>query len=390
MNHAASGQSARDLRSNTIDPTRPNWMEIDLSALDHNFRLVQEMVGSEVRIIPCVKSAAYGLGLFEVSQRFATLGAETIFCGSYQDAKFLRDSGLQKTDLVIFGSTLPAGIPSFLELRLIPTIHHMEIAKAISAAAVEPTTVYIKVDSGRGRLGISIRTAEEEILKIAAMPNIVIEGIYTHQPFTNAEWANFAQERTTLFDDLIDSLNKKGLSIPVTQARSSSGLLLGIRDRCNAVAPGSILFGKNSLPDNMVDFSKFRPLLSAVKTKVVHVTADAADRTPRKALRYSNVVTGATGVIPFGRKDGHPVAAAGKSSFAIVKGVKAPVLSVSSEQAVLDLSAVPNPRIGDEVTILGKDGNLSITLPDLALWQGSSMNDILLMMRGRLPLVFNN
>lgn len=390
MKHAVGEHSAPDLRSNTIEATRPNWMEIDLGALDHNFRLVQELVGPDVRIIPCVKSAAYGLGLVEISQRFVELGAQTIFCGSYEDAKILRHSGLEKTDLVIFGSTLPAGIPSLLELGLIPTVHHMEIAKAISAAAVKPTKIYIKVDSGRGRLGISILTAEEEILKIARMPNIFIAGVYTHQPFTDAEWAEFAQERTTLFCDLIDTLREKGLSIPVAQARSSSGVLLGIQDRCNAVAPGSILYGKNSLPENMVDFSKFRPLLSAIKTKVIHLTPDAADRTPGKALRYADVVTGATGVVPFARKDGHPIAAPGKSSFAIVKGIKAPVLSVSSEQAVLDLSAVPDPRIGDEVTILGTDGNLRITLSDLAQWQGSSMNDILLMMRGRMPLVFKN
>ncbi|MDQ0472651.1 alanine racemase [Labrys wisconsinensis] len=386
MNDAMDERVIPDRRS--IDPTRPNWMEIDLRALDHNFGVIRAMVGPDVRIIPCVKSAAFGHGLVELSQRLVELGARTIFCGSCADAGMLRRAGLDRPDLVIFGSTLPAGIPALLRLGLIPTVHQLELAEAVSSAATGPTRVYVKVDSGRGRLGLPIRTAEDTILSIARMPNIVIEGLYTHLPFADAEGAAFARERTRRFGDLVGRLRARGLDIPVTQARSSSGILYGIEDGCNAVAPGSLLFGKTSLPLAMADVSGLRPVLSAVRTRIIHLSADAADRTPGTALRYADLVTGPTGVVPFGRADGHPVAAPGRSAFALVKGVKAPVLSVSSEQAVLDLSDVPYPAVGDEVTILGADGGLAITLADLAGWQGSSMNDVLLMMRGRTPLLF--
>jgi alanine racemase len=390
MYAGATGASEKDSKFNSIDLTRPLWMEVDLKSLDRNFRLIRDMVDPSVDIIPCVKGAAFGLGLSAVSRRLVSLGVKAMFCGAREDAEILRHEGITNTDLVIFGSTLPAGIPSCLSLNLIPTVHTLEIADAVSSCAIKPTRVYVKIDSGRGRLGIPIRVAEEAILQIARKPNVIIEGIYTHLPFTDTEVARWAQDRTELFDDLIDRLRRKGLSVPVTQARSSSGILFGIRDRCNAVAPGSILYGKNSLPDEMVDFSNFRPLLSAVRTQLIHISPDAADRTPGVFGRYAGRVTGATGVIPFGRMDGHAAARTSQKSFVIVKGAKAPVLSVSTEHAVLDLSAVDDPKLGDEVTIIGRSGELEITLADLALWQDAGMNDALLMLRGRMPHLISN
>ncbi|UXN57522.1 alanine racemase [Phyllobacterium zundukense] len=370
-----------------IDPTRPNWMEIDLGALDHNFHSLRKILGPDVRIHPSVKSAAYGLGVSEIARRLVSLGAETISCGSYEDARAVRGAGLADIGVVVFGSTLPAGIPSYLALDVMPTVHNFEIAEAVSSYASRPSRVYIKVDAGWGRLGFPIWRAEQAILRVARMQNIVIEGIYTHLPFSNAEGACWAQERTTLFDELIERLRKKGLSVPVTQARSSSGVLYGIKDKCNAVAPGSILYGKPSLADGVVDFSDFKSILVSIRSHLIHVSPDAADKTPGVFSRFAHQVTGATGVIPFGRKDGNRAPRPGQTACMIVKGVKVPVLSISSEQAVLDLSSVSDPKAGDEVIILGRSETEEITLADLARWQDTSMNDVLLMMRGRMPLL---
>jgi alanine racemase len=387
MKPLAAETSERDRAGRPVDPTILNRMEIDLEALDHNFRLVRKIVGPRVRIHPSVKSGAYGLAISDVAQRFAALGAEAISCGSYEDARTVRDAGLTDTDVVVFGTILPSGIPAYLDLNLIPTVHNMELAEAVSSCTTRPARVYVKVDAGLGRLGFPIRTAEAAILNIARMPNVVVEGIYTHLPFSDADGARWAQERTALFDALIDRLRRGGLSVPVTQARSSPGVIFGINDSCNSVAPGGALYGKPPLANDLADFSAFRPVLSAIRSRLIHISPDAADRTPGMFGRYAHRVTGATGVIPFGRKDGNDAARSGHTSFAIVKGVKAPVLAVSSEQSVLDLSNVPDPKLGDDVTILGRDGDLEVTLPDLARWRETGMNDVLLMMRGRMPQV---
>ena len=209
-------------------PTRPNWMELDLTALDNNFAIVRSLLKPGVRLHASVKSAAYGFDLPEVAKRLVGLGAEALSCGSFEDARAIRECGLHDVEIVMFGGTLPAGIPDYLELGLIPTVHNMELAEAVSECARSQAKIYIKVDAGWGRLGFPIKTAKDSILKIAAMPNVVLEGVYTHLPFTDAQGVKSAQERTMLFDELIADLRREGLEIPVTQARSSSGVLVGI------------------------------------------------------------------------------------------------------------------------------------------------------------------
>jgi alanine racemase len=371
-----------------ISPTRANWMEIDLAALDHNYHLLTPMLAPGTRVNASVKSRAYGLGIVEIAKRFASLGANALCTGSFEDAMAIRRAGLD-IDIVMFGGTLPAGIPAYLKHRLIPTIHNMPLAEAVSAAAAVPSKVYIKIDCGWGRLGFPIKSAKASVLSVARMPRITIEGIYTHLPFSDLEGKKWAQERTAIFDTFVADLRREGLTIPVTQSRCSAGILANIVDNCNAVCPGSILYGKAPVSQDVADSSLFGPVLRAVRSRIIHVTPDAADRSPGLHSRFAFKVTGATGTVPFGRADGNRPAVSGQQAHMIVRGAKAPVLAVSSEQAVLDLSQVNNPEIGEEVTVLGTSGGELITLADLAKWQGSGMNDVLLVMSGRMPRVFS-
>ncbi|MCR9195173.1 MAG: alanine racemase [Hyphomonas sp.] len=359
-------------------------MEIDLSALDHNYRLVESMVGPDIRIHPSVKSAAYGLGLVEVARRFQELGADAISCGSFEDACTIREAGLTDIELVMFGGTLPGGIPALLSRDLMPTVHTMELARAVADAAKKPAKIYIKVDVGWGRLGIPAQCARERIIEIARMPNVAVEGVYTHVPFTDENGVQWAIERTSIFDEIIQNLKKDGLEIPVTQSRSSAGVLMNIPDNCNSVAPGSILYGKPALPGELFDFGRFQPVLTAIKSRIIQVSPTAADTSVIAPSRFARSVKGSTGVIPYGRRDGNRAALPDQQSYAIVNGTPAPILSVSSELCVLDLSNVANPAIGNEVIILGEAGGYNITLETLARWQGSGMNDVLLPHRGRL------
>jgi alanine racemase len=367
-------------------PTRPNWMEIDLAALDHNYRLVRSMLPEHTRIHASVKSSAYGLQVSEVAKRLVALGADALSAGSFNDALAIRAAGID-IDIIMLGGTLPAGIPAYLEQRLIPTIHNFTLADAVSSAASVPIRVYVKIDCGWGRLGIPIKDAKAFVLSVARLPRIQIEGLYTHLPFFDAAGRQWAQDRTTRFDELVASLRREGLIIPVTQARSSAGIITNIADSCSAVSPGSILYGKAPLPQELADSSKFQPVLKSVRTQLIHVSPSAAERTSGLHSRFAFQVSGATGVVPFGRADGNRAATVGQVAHMIVRGIKCPVLGVSSEMAVVDLSQVTNPEIGEEVTILGENMGEIITLADLAKWQGTGMNDVLLMMNGRMPRV---
>lgn len=367
-------------------PTRATYMEIDLAALDANYRHLTGLLTPGTRVIASVKGNAYGLGIERISKRLLDLGASALTTGSYRDALAIRRAGLE-CEIVMFGGTLPGGVPDLLEQRLIPTVHNIELAEAISSAASAPTRIYIKLDCGLGRLGVPLKAARDFIHTVARLPHIVLEGLYTHLPFGNADERDWAQARTNLFDDFVDELRREGMTIPVTQARSSAGILGGVRDRCNAVAPGGLLYGKSPLPADLAEYHPILPVLKSVRSRLIHVSPDAADRTPGLHGKHAFRVTGATGVVPFGRADGNRAASTGRAAHMLVAGRVAPVLGVSSEHAVLDLSDVPAPRVGDEVVILGTAANHAITLADLASWQATTGSDVLLMMSGRLPRV---
>ena len=369
--------------SDATSDTRPNIMEIDLGALDANLARIKGLLAPGTKIIASVKGNAYGLGLSEIASRLADGGVHSLTTGSFTDAMTIRKAGIN-TEIMMFGGALPSGMATYVAHNLVPTVHNMELAEAVSAAARKPTKVYLKIDSGWGRLGVPLKKAKQFALDVARLPNVLVEGIYTPLPFFDAAGMAFAQQRTEAFDALVADIKRAGLEIPIQQARSSAGILAGIKDACNAASPGGILYGKSPLPDDIVETSAFRPVTKAVRSRLIHVAPDAADRTPGFASRYAERVTGATGVLPFGRADGNRAPLPGREAYMLVAGKRAPVLGVSSEHAVIDLSGIPGARVGDEVVVLGRSDDEEITLKDLAAWQGTTGSDILLMLSNRL------
>ena len=183
--------------------------------------------------------------------------------------------------------------------------------------------------------------------------------------------------------ELVATLTQEGLTIPITQARASAAIVAGIEDSCTAVCPGGILYG-NSPVKGIGDASAYRPVMTGVRTRLIHISHDAGDRTPGYEGIYADRVETMTGVVPFGRTDGNRAAAPGKSPYMLVGGVKAPILGVSLEHCVLDLSAVESPQVGDDVVVLGGSGRNEITLARIAEWWGLGMNDVLMTFNERI------
>lgn len=367
--------------------THPTWMEIDLDALDGNLREVQRRVGPAVKVIASVKANAYGHGIVPVARRLAAAGVDMLATGSFGDAVALREAGID-TPILMFGASLPSAVPDFIRRDLMPTVHNTEMAEAVVAHAERPVTVFVKVDCGLGRLGIPLREARQFVRDLAGRPRVDVAGLYTHLPFFDKDGCDWARERIAKFDGLVAALEGDGLTIPVTQARASAAIVTGIEDRCTAVCPGGILYGNSPVEGGLGDRAGFRPVMAGLRTRLIHISPDAGDRAPGHEGIYAIRVKGATGVVPFGRYDGNRAAAAGQSAYMLLGGVKAPVLGVSLEHCVLDLSAVDDPQIGDEAVILGSSGGSAITLEQMAAWWGAGVNDVLMALSDRIEQRF--
>lgn len=364
--------------------TRPNEARIDLSALAANVALVRSHISPGTAIIASVKANAYGHGIVPVARRLSDTGVEVLATGSFTDAIAMRVAGIA-TPILMMGGALPSAMPELLRHELIPTVHCQELVDAVAGAAKRRCPVYVKVDCGFGRLGVPLRDAHRFVLDLARRPHIEIAGLYTHLPFADAEGLSFACARIERFEALVEALVRDGLDIPITQARASAALLAGIDDGCTAVSPGALLYGLSPVEPGLASPTGLRPVLARISTRLIQVSPWAADRSPEFASRHAERVRRTSGVVPFGRVDGNRAPRPGQDAYMLIDGVKAPVLAVSLEHAVIDLSNVPHPAVGQEVVVLGESGGERIALEDIARWQGAVVNDVLMSLNARVP-----
>src|SRR5262249_32565629 len=185
-----------------------------------------------------------------------------------------------------------------------------------------------------------------------------IEGIYSHLPFGDAAGRDWARAHYAGFEELLRRLAARGIRPPVTQVWASSGLLARMPDSCNAVCVGHLLYGLPTGSVDVADASELRPLMTAIKSRLIHVAHRAAGGEAGSAGGYGARNARVTGVIPLGLGDGMRSAAAGQSMSLIVGGKRAPVLGVSLEHTTLDLTGIDAAQVGDEVVIVGRSNGL--------------------------------
>ncbi|MBI4184468.1 MAG: alanine racemase [Proteobacteria bacterium] len=366
----------------------PAWMEIDLDALAHNYREVERRVRPGTRIIASVKANAYGHGIREVARALERLGAHALATGSFTDAVAMREAGVEAPILMFAGNT-PAGIPDYLRHRLTPTIYDRATAEAVSAAAAEETAVYVKVESGLGRLGVPVDEAVSFIRDVARLPRLRVEGVYTHLPFVDRAGAEWAEERIGVFAGMLDALAQAGIRVPITQALASSGLAAGLADRSSAVCPGHLLYGGlGRIKDDSGDLGPYRPVLKAIKARLIQVWRAGRARRAGGGGMQELAAGSRVGVVPLGLFDGYRNARGGRTAWMLVRGRRAPVTAVNLEYTVLDLSGIAGAEAGEEVVAVGESGPERIGVEDLAAWQEAGPLEVLMAFDERLPRVY--
>ena len=289
------------------------------------------------------------------------------------------------TPILMFGGNLPEAAERYLEYDLIPTVYNMETAHAVSEAATSTAPVYIKVDAGMGRLGINLSSAEDFIREISTFNNIKIEGIYTHLSFKDTKGQEWSRRGIERFNRLNERLREGGLDIPVTQAVASANLMVGHMDSSNAICPGALLYGLNAVNPDLAQIEPFRPVLKAIKARLIHIGTFSDDPALKEGGYHTIRKSDRTGVVPLGLYDGYRKPQGGVPAAVLHNGKRCPVLGVSLEHLTFDLLGSKAAKVGDEVTVLGSDGNDEITLAEMASWQGTGLNDLLMNFAGRLP-----
>lgn len=366
--------------------SRPTWAEIDLSCLGFNLAQIKRFVSPEVKIMPIVKADAYGHGLVEVSQYLLSQGIDYLGIATVDEGMILRDSGIG-IPLLILGSITPEETEAVLEYNLIPTVCNLEVATRFNNLALQKNrhaNVHIKIDTGMGRIGISCQEALDFFLKLKELPNLVIEGIWTH--FASAEEAEFTNVQLNRFNFVIGGLRQLGFNFLYIHAANSTAILRNKESHFNLVRPGLTLYGV--YPDaSLREIVELKPVMM-IKTRTVFLKKVSAGQSISYGRTFITSRESLIATLPVGYGDGYSWLLSNRG-VVLVKGMRVPVVGrVCMDQIMIDVTEVPDVKIGEEVVLVGQQGNERITAEELASMATTIPYEVLCKISPRIPRIY--
>lgn len=364
-------------------PLRPTTLEIDLDAAAGNLRAVRGLVGPGRKIFAVIKADGYGYGAAEMGAVFARNGADYLAVADVTEGIRLRGRGIT-APILVYPNSLPAAAADTLAHRLVPTLVDLEAARAYSEAATGPCDVFVKIDVGLERLGVPAEHAVKMIVAMLELRHLRLAGLCAHPHSEVGSDPAYADWQLGRFTGVVDELEARGVRVPVRLLAASPFLLRFPHTYLNAVDPGRMLYGI-TFPGETPPVP-LRPAFRALTSRVIALK----ELTPRErfaeAAPFPVTAPLRLGVIPMGSADGLRWLHADR---VLVLGRAAPLIgSPSLEHTRIDLTAVPDAAVGDEVVIIGRQGDLEISPAEVAARHGLGLHHIATTVGPRVARVY--
>lgn len=369
-------------------PLRPRVsLEVDTEAIRQNYHQIKKIIPKDTEIMAIVKADGYGHGAVEVSGILQEEGANRFAVAIAKEGEELRDSGIEKPILVL-GYTPVADIPLLIKNNLTQTIFSYEMAKYISEEGKrldKTINVHIKVDTGMGRIGfLCDPTSIEEIRRIAKLPNINMEGIFTHFSTSDEEDKSYTKSQCSIFDGFLKELSDVGIVFPIVHAANSAGVMAHGYSHFNVVRPGIILYGY--YPSDYLEGKRLKLMPAmTLKTQVVHIKELPEGQYVSYGKKYRTSQNTKIATIPIGYADGYSRRLSNKGRV-LIKGEYATVVgNICMDQFMVDVSHIEGIKVGDEVVIFGTQGNKNIAIEEVARLTDTINYEIMCMIGKRVP-----
>ena len=373
----------------TIAPAgvmRPTQVVVNLDRLAANFRAIRRKV-APAKVMPILKANAYGHGLVEVARLMERLGADYLGVAVLEEGLLLRRAGV-KTPILVLGGIWGSQIPEFLRADLTLTASSIEKLEAIDRAAEAmgiTARVHLKIDTGMERIGVHYYNAEGFLEAALKCRHVRVEGIFSH--FARADEADPAPSHLQLerFNEVLSFYERRGLPMPIRHMANSAAILRFPEAYFDMVRPGILLYGV--YPSAEVPHTvEVAPALSW-KTRVVYFKVTK----PGHGVSYgwtwapdrmTRIVT-----LPVGYGDGYFRSMSGKAHV-LIRGRRYPVVGrICMDQMMVDIGW-ETAYNGDEVVLIGEQGDERITVEDLAEWAGTIPYEVLTNINTRVPRLY--
>lgn len=365
------------------------YAEINIDNIDSNLKAIREYVGYDKEIMAVIKADGYGHGAIPIARHLYKAGICSIGVATLQEAISLRKMNIN-IPIIVLGYVPKEECEDLVLHEIIPTVFKYSAAKEISDTAVrlgELANIHIKIDTGMNRLGFfPNEDSLKEIEKISLLPNIKIEGIFTHFAQADSEDRTYTNYQINIFKDFLLRLKEIGINIPKLHACNSSGIINYKEAHFNMVRAGIALYGL--YPAKAMEKQvNLKPSLS-LKSNIIYLK----DVEKGAAISYDStyITSGKCKVatIPVGYGDGYPRSLSSRGRV-LIKGEYAPIIGkICMDQFMVDVTKIQDVCEGDEVVLIGSQGNNSITVEEIARLDNTINYEIVCQLGKRIPRVY--
>jgi len=368
---------------------RPVWAEVDLDIIASNMRNIKAASKSR-EIFGIVKADAYGHGAVDVAPILLENGATRLSVAVMTEGVELRKAGLT-CQINVLGVTPPTLFEDLLENDLEPVVFDYDYAKALSdfAAAKNKTArIHLAVDTGMGRIGfLPSEDTVDEAVKISKLPNIEIEGIFSHFSTSDEADKEYSNKQFEKFKWFTGKIEEKGLFIKLKNIANSAAISDLPETHLDGVRPGMILYGYYSSEDVKKEVIPLKPAMTW-KASILHIKELEAGQFVGYGRKFRTERKSVIGTLGVGYADGYTRMLSRKAKV-IINGKFAPVVgNICMDQCMVDLTDIGDVKVGDEVILMGSQGDLKFDADDIAELLGTIKNEVVCMVGRRVPRVY--
>ena len=370
----------------TLPELRPAWVEVDLDAVRANTQALVELADPAV-VLAVVKADGYGHGAVPVARAALEAGASWLGVALVEEGFELRTAGID-APILLLSEPPPAAAPAVVEQLLTPTVYTATGIEALAKAVADvgagaPLPVHLKVDTGMHRVGCAPDDALDLVDAIASRPELELEALCTHFAVADEPDHPYTRDQMAQFEALLDRLATTGRRPRLVHAANSAGLLAHPDARYDLVRVGIALYGVPPAP-SVADRAALRPVLS-LRARVSHVKRLPTGSRVSYGLHYELAGESTVATVPLGYADGVPRNLGVVGGEVLVHGRRVPIAgTVTMDQLMVDTGDVP-VEVGDEVVLLGSQGDEHITSQEWADRLGTIAYEIITGIGRRVP-----
>lgn len=369
---------------------RPTWAEIDLNALADNLRVIREHVGREQKVMAAVKADAYGHGAVPCARRLEAEGVDWFGVALPEEGIELRAAGITRPILCL-GGFWEGQQNACLQQHLTPVVYRLDMIESLDRAARDAgvvADVHVKIDTGMGRLGVRSDDLPQFCEALSRFQHLRVDGLMTHLAAADDSAQDFTKAQLERFERAVRVFRERGFSPAYIHAANSAAAFAYPEARGNMVRPGGTLYGfsRDVLPPQ-IERPLLRPVMS-LRSRIMLLKEVGKGEKLGYGCSFETSRASLIATIPIGYDDGYRRALSNRGR--VIVGEKfAPVVGrVSMDLTLIDVTDVPGVSLDDQVTLLGRDGDLSITAEEVAETAGTISYEITCGISARVPRVY--